>query len=200
MLQLSLQQVLTRLVALLVITALHGFLVALLARALGDKGPQYDGRLTLNPFQHLDFIAIPAACLFQVGWIKPMEIDSKALRGGWLGALGLVLVALAGTLAVGFLLFMAQGLVLTLIPQQTFAATAVSMLITIYDLTVWFVLVNLIPIPPLAGGIVLRALLPGVADRLQRYELVVRLALLAIFATGVVQAALQPLHDLFVRY
>ena len=50
----TLQQLVLRLFALLFIAGIHGAAVSATAVALGDQGPRHDGRLSLNPFVHLD--------------------------------------------------------------------------------------------------------------------------------------------------
>ncbi|MBQ2266502.1 MAG: site-2 protease family protein, partial [Clostridia bacterium] len=46
----------------------HGFI----ATKLGDPTPRYQGRLTLNPFAHIDYIGALCIILFGVGWAKPV--------------------------------------------------------------------------------------------------------------------------------
>ena len=78
MIDLSLQQYVLRLCAILVIAPVHGAAIAATARALGDQGPQHDGRLTLNPLVHLDILGTISGVLFAIGWIKPIAIDPAA--------------------------------------------------------------------------------------------------------------------------
>ena len=52
MLDLTLNVLVLRLVALVFIVAVHGAAVAATAVELGDEGPRHDGRLTLYPFAH----------------------------------------------------------------------------------------------------------------------------------------------------
>jgi hypothetical protein len=53
---LSLDQLLIRAGACVIIVTIHGAALAAIARALGDRGPQFDERLTLNPVSHLDIL------------------------------------------------------------------------------------------------------------------------------------------------
>jgi hypothetical protein len=63
MLELSLQQVLFRALAYLVIAGLHGFLIAGLARLFGTMGPSYDGRFTASPLVQLDLLGMLSSVL-----------------------------------------------------------------------------------------------------------------------------------------
>jgi hypothetical protein len=77
----TLQQFVLRLLAMVFVAAIHGFAVAGTACALGDPGPRYDGRLTANPFTHLDLLGTLAG-VFSLGWIRPIAIDPALLRFG----------------------------------------------------------------------------------------------------------------------
>ena len=87
MFDLTLAGLLTRLVVLLPIIAVHGFFLCLAARLLGDDGPSQDGRLTLNPLVHLDMLGALAFLAFGVGWITPLKLTPSALKGGICGVL-----------------------------------------------------------------------------------------------------------------
>ena len=83
---------------------------------LGDPGPRYDGRLTANPFVHLDLFGSLALLLFGLGWSKPVAIDRKLLRGGRAGLLPPVLVAFAGLLLAAVALRLATAPALSWLP------------------------------------------------------------------------------------
>src|SRR5258707_9304630 len=85
---LTLQQLVLRLIAYVFIAAVHGLAVAAVAVALGDQGPRYDGRLRVSPLAHLDIIGTAAGVLFSAGWIRPIAIDPFELRLGRLGFAG----------------------------------------------------------------------------------------------------------------
>ncbi|HXA26387.1 MAG TPA: site-2 protease family protein, partial [Acetobacteraceae bacterium] len=77
---LTLQQVVLRIGAVLLIASVHGFAVAATACAMGDAGPRYDGRLGLSPLRHVDPIGGLLVVLFTVGWIRPVAVDPGGLR------------------------------------------------------------------------------------------------------------------------
>src|SRR5580693_176866 len=88
-------------VALLwLLTTPHEFAHAWVATRLGDDTPRLQGRLTLNPLAHVDWLGttiLPAlTSLFGgglIGWGKPVQSNPAKLR--W-GLNGLALVAMAG--------------------------------------------------------------------------------------------------------
>src|SRR5258708_35300327 len=98
---LTLQQLVLRLIAYVFIAAVHGLAVAAVAVAMGDQGPRYDGRLRLNPLAHLDIIGTASGALFSVGWIRPIAIDPLELRLGRIGLAGLVSAGAPATLPGG---------------------------------------------------------------------------------------------------
>lgn len=193
MLELSLQQVLLRLVSLLVLTGLHGFLVALAARLFGARGPGYDGRLTPNPFTHIDLIAVITFVLFQIGWIRPVAVEASEVRGRGPGLVAVAVLALLATLALALLAWWARPLVFT-IATDPGVASGINIGIRVFvEMTVLFVVLNVVPIPPLTGGLALLAVAPRLHDLLSRYDLIVRVVLAALVGLGIVQIVLGPL-------
>lgn len=137
----------------------HGFV----ANWLGDPTARLQGRLTLNPLPHIDTVGsllIPGILLlsgssFLVGWAKPVPYNPYNLRyGKW----GEALVAAAGPatnvlIAVLFALLIRFELVISpLLIQVAILAIFANIALAI---------INLIPIPPLDGSKIVRALLPG---------------------------------------
>jgi Zn-dependent protease len=191
---LSIHQLLIRAGACILITAIHGFALAAIARALGDRGPQFDGRLTANPFRHLDFIGAPMMILFQLGWIRPIAIDPSELRLGRLGLVVCVFGSIATTLAAVALLLGLRIPVLKYMPEAI-VPTVIAMLNESVAMCTWFAALNLLPLPPLTGMHLLVAVRPSLAPLLTKYQIYIALALAALTLAGVVQPVLQPMRD-----
>src|SRR5579864_6371246 len=82
------------------LTTPHEFAHAWVATRLGDDTPQLEGRVTLNPLAHVDWmgtVILPALLSLIgggfLGWGKPVNTNPAKLRGG---LNGMALVALAG--------------------------------------------------------------------------------------------------------
>ena len=61
----------------------HGFA----AYQLGDPTAKVNGRLTLNPISHIDWIGLMLLLTVRVGWAKPVPVDMRNFRtqsGTWL--------------------------------------------------------------------------------------------------------------------
>ena len=141
-----------------ILTAPHEFAHAWVATKMGDDTPRREGRVTLNPLAHVDWIGtalLPAlTSLFGggfIGWGKPVNTNPSRLR--W-GHNGLALVALAGpasNVIFAVILGVAAVKAADLMPAfSEYAARGVR-------LSLYLALFNLLPVPPLDGSKLLLA-------------------------------------------
>ena len=187
------------LIAVLLHEVAHGWV----AEKFGDTTARYMGRITLNPFKHIDpwgtigipFILWLVNAPFLFGSAKPVPVNFNALRPR---RLGMFMVAIAGVVT-NVILALLMGLLLHIdgwvTPEQ-----APWVFMNIYRclmLNCVLATFNMIPILPLDGGRALNALLPAplqrVFGKLERIGLVVLLALLTIptlLGSSIVQDAL----------
>ena len=187
---LTLQLIAFRLLALLILVALQGAIVAAAAVALGDNGPKYDGRLTVSPASHVDPLGVVGMIIFGLGWGKPMDIDAGQLRTGLIGVVVIILAGFLGLLATAALLDALVRPALTALPH-TAALTTAAFLRTAASLAIWFALLSLVPVPPLTAGLLLGAL--GIRVPRPAQTVFAGLLLVAV-ATGVVRELLGPAH------
>jgi Zn-dependent protease len=190
---LTLQQLGLRLVAFVFVATVHGVTVAAAAVAMGDQGPRHDGRLTLNPLAHLDLVGTVCAMLFPVGWIKPVAIDPFALRTGRIGLAIVVAAGTAATLLSAVALGLARPFILPLLPD-TASTTAFALIDFVIALSVWFALVNVLPLPPLTGAHLLAIAAPAYHKVLTRIAPYAGLVLAVAAWSGIVTTALRPAY------
>jgi Zn-dependent protease len=195
---LTLQQVVLRIGAVLLIASVHGFAVAATACAMGDAGPRYDGRLGLSPLRHVDPIGGLLMVLFTFGWIRPVAVDPGRLRAGRVGLLIVIIVASCATLGFGLLLRVVRPIVLNMLPD-TAAATFFIFVEIVGQLCISFTLFNLLPLPPLTGAHLLVAALPLKRDLLRRTQPYVVVLLALLMATGVLAPLLAPGEAVIAR-
>lgn len=195
---LTLQQVMLRIGAVLLIASVHGFAIAATACAMGDSGPRYDDRLTLNPLRHIDPIGGLLTVLFTVGWIRPVAVDPGRLRAGQAGLLAMVVGASCATIALAVLLRLMRAFVLNMLPD-TAAATLFVFVETVGQLCVSFTVFNLLPLPLLSGQHILVAVLPQRRDTLRRAQPYFAVLLALLIATGVVARLLAPAEAAIAR-
>jgi Zn-dependent protease len=67
-------------VALIAGIAFHEFSHAFTADSLGDRLPRSQGRVTLNPFAHLDPTGTILMVMIGIGWGKPVQFNPYATR------------------------------------------------------------------------------------------------------------------------
>jgi len=189
----TLQQVVLRFCAMLLLVGIHGLFVAATANALGDPGPRYDGRLRLSPLAHVDLLGFASGVLLSIGWIKPIAIDPGALRIGRIGIVVIVTAAAVGVLLVIVALQLVRPLVLPVL-GDTASTLTFALIETIGQLGIWFALVNLLPVPPLTGSHLLTALVPATGEIMRRFHIYFALLLAALAATGLITRALEPAY------
>ena len=175
----------------------HGWV----ARKLGDPTAMMLGRLTLNPWKHIDpvgTVLVPLVLLlmggFIFGWAKPVPVTWENLKNP---KRDMALVAVAGPLsnlvmAIGWALVMKIGLLLG-DSHEWLALPLIYMAQAGIAINVILMLLNLLPVPPLDGGRVMTGLLPEQLSwkfsRIEPYGLIIIVALLA---TGMLGAILSP--------
>lgn len=187
---LTIQMALMRLLAGLLIVTVQGTAIAAAAVMLGDRGPRYDGRLAPLPSRHVDLLGLAAIVLTGFGWGKPVAIEAAQLRWGrW----GLVVAALAGSVALIVLAYLILLLViplLTLLPYSAGLTGAAFVRLTA-RLSVWMALFTLLPLPPLAGA----HLLAAAGIRLPRsVGIVIGVMLIVASGFGITRMVLGPVY------
>jgi Zn-dependent protease len=182
---LTLQHVVLRIFAGLLIVSVHGGAVAACAGAMGDPGPRHDGRLGLSPLRHVDLIGGLLIVLFTFGWIRPVVVDPGRLRFGRAGLVVVVVVASCATIAFAVLLRLVRPFVLNVLPD-TPAAMFFVFVEAVSQLCISFTLFNLLPLPPLTGQHFLVALWPGQRELFRRSQPYFAALLVVLIATGLV--------------
>ena len=189
----TLQQIVLRFCAMVLIVGIHGAVVAATACALGDPGPRYDERLRLSPLAHIDLLGFASGVLFSIGWIKPVAIDAAALRSGRIGLVVIVATAAIAILTFAVVLQLLRPLLLPFL-GDTPSTLTFGLIETIGQLGIWFALINLFPAPPLTGSHLLTAFIPAAGEFMRRYHIYFALGLTALAATGIITRMLEPVY------
>lgn len=149
-----------RIIVLLVCFPVHECAHAWMADKLGDRTGRNAGRITLNPFRHLDYMGTVFILLAGVGYAKPVPVNIRNFRHR---KRDFALTALAGPvsnllMAALFLLFIRFLPIRSFSPE--YGQLALRLLTYAAYINTSLAVFNLLPIPPLDGSRVLTAFLP----------------------------------------
>ena len=171
----------TWIVPVLISVTMHEAAHAYTANLLGDNTAKKLGRVTLNPFKHIDrfgTVILPLLLIlmnspFIFGWAKPVPVMFHRLKNP---LRDMVIVAIAGPLT-NIALAIISASILSLMQNLSLLDNLwiVRTLINFIFINIILAVFNMIPVPPLDGGRVAVGLLPKYFSyqlaKLERYGL-----------------------------
>lgn len=185
----DIRQMLIMLPGLLIALSFHEYAHARMADYLGDDTPYHQGRLTLNPLAHIDWLGFFMLLVVRFGWAKPVQVNPLNFKGVELRK-GMMLVSVAGP-GMNFLLAIVAALAMKmvyLLPHTGNTTIALTLLEPLLLYNVILGIFNLIPVPPLDGSKILAGILPDsqgvLLDNLERYGPIILLVLVFSGAIG----------------
>lgn len=172
----NLKEVILAAIAALFCLTIHEVSHGIVAYHLGDPTAKNAGRLTLNPFRHIDLLGFAVMLIARVGWATPVPVDPRYFKKP---KQGMAITAIAGPLSnflLSWLLLVLSGIVYRLLFMTPFWLFQILyplfiFLINAAVMSVGLGIFNLFPVPPLDGSKVYFSLLPDHAyDFLLRHE------------------------------
>lgn len=186
--------VLASLLCIMVHEISHG----LAAYFMGDNTAKRMGRLSFNPFRHVDLMGLVMMALLRFGWAKAVPVDMRKFRSP---RIGMAITAFAGPISNFFLMLIGVlGKVLFVLLYIQNSHNIWYVFAKFFDyvaiLSAGICVFNLLPIPPLDGSKVLFAILPDrLYGKLMRYEKYGMIFLAVILVSGLLDMPLNNLRN-----
>ena len=187
--------------AVLLAITVHEFGHAFAAYKLGDDTPLRQGRLSLNPFDHVDPLGLAMLLFAHIGWGKPVQIDPRNYNRNISVEKADAIVSFAGPL-MNFITAIVFALIYCAIMKFAGAVFVmskigiiiVSILIYIITMNIGLGVFNLIPLPPLDGSKIFLPILPHNAKSwFIEHEQTFYFIFLIIWITGIAGRLISPI-------
>lgn len=185
--------VFTAVVVFLICMPSHEFAHAYAAYKLGDPTAKQQGRLTLNPFKHLNLWGALMILIIGVGYAKPVPVNMINFKNK---KRDMAIVAFAGPLmnfAFG-VVFVFLYVILEVIYTNINITSSVAFVIwnilsgaffSISTISISLAIFNLIPIPPFDGSRILGYFLPDrIYYKIMQYEQIIFIVVLVLLWFG----------------
>lgn len=192
----DLREFLISMLALVICITIHEFAHAFSAVRAGDDTPRKQGRISLNPLDHLDpmgtiMMVLSSLSGFGIGWGKPVRVNPANFRRPRWDNLR---VSLWGPLS-NILTAAVLGTVLRFW-GASMNPNALEFVFMLTLISIGLAVFNLLPIGPLDGGHILSALLPVETAKkfdffMARYGLLIFLGLI-FMGDGILSKILDP--------
>lgn len=187
--------------AVLLAITVHEFGHAFAAYKLGDDTPLRQGRLSLNPFDHVDPLGLAMLLFAHIGWGKPVQIDPRNYNRNISVEKADAIVSFAGPL-MNFITAIVFALIYCAIIKFAGTAFIMSNIGIIIIAIVWYIITmniglgvfNLIPLPPLDGSKIFLPILPYNAKSwFIEHEQIFYFVFLIIWITGIAGRLISPI-------
>ena len=136
----------------LISLTIHEFAHAFVAFKCGDPTAKLAGRMTINPFKHVDMMGFLMFIFLGVGWAKPVPTNPLNFKKYKKGTRAVSLAGVAANFLLGLL---SAGIIAILLATVGINSVAMGY---VYYILLYFMLVNsflvmfnILPIPPMDG-------------------------------------------------
>ena len=187
--------------AVLLAITVHEFGHAFAAYKLGDDTPLRQGRLTLNPFDHIDPLGIAMLLFAHIGWGKPVQVDPRNYNRDISVEKADAIVSFAGPL-MNFITAIIFALIYCAIykfASLSFLISNVGIIIvtivgSVVTMNIGLGVFNMIPLPPLDGSKIFLPILPRNAKYwFIQHEQMFYIMFLIIWITGIAGRLISPI-------
>ncbi|HHW23883.1 MAG TPA: site-2 protease family protein [Clostridiales bacterium] len=190
--------ILLRIPIILIALTVHEVAHGKAALWMGDTTARDMGRLSLNPFRHIDPIGAIVMLIFGFGWAKPVPINARRFKNP---KTGMALSALAGpasNLILAFFGLVLLRLLYVVLPNEIspgfpfyLITTTILFLMMFASMNMALAIFNLLPVPPLDGSRILFGFLPNkLYFGIMRYERFIAAGIMVLLFLGVLDKPL----------
>ena len=176
-------RVLYMLPGIIIALTVHEYAHARVADDLGDPTARMQGRLTLNPFAHIDIMGLLVLFIAGFGWAKPVPFNPSYFKSPRKDELK---VALAGPLTNIFCAFFLVAAMVFLQKRGIISqySAPLNVLLATIRINASFAVFNMLPLVPLDGAKVFGNILPvrysRYLDQIAPYSSMILLTLVLI--------------------
>lgn len=174
----------------------HGWV----ANKCGDDTARLQGRLTFNPFAHLNPIGTIMIFLFGIGYANPVPVNPARLKHP---RKDMALISLAGPLSNLIMAFISVFIFYAVSVFDNGSTVMYAIMYFFYfaaSVNVTLAVFNLLPIPPLDGAKILGAVLPDrIYFKYMQYERYVMIALFVLLFVGVLNTPIAWLSSFMMK-
>ena len=193
---------------ILIAITFHEFAHAFAADKLGDDTPRRQGRLSLNPFTHLDLFGTIMLVFAGFGWGKPVEINPRNFNRDISLNKAEAIVAAAGPIMnfiVAILFEIVLCIMIKFVPDlyvvggDILATSEIwklvaQTIISVISINIGLGVFNLIPLPPLDGSKILSGFLPyNARNWLDSHSQIFEFIFIALWIVGILSLIISPL-------
>lgn len=192
-----------RLPALLIGLSFHEAAHAYAAYRAGDPTARNLGRMSLDPFRHLDLVGTLMLLFVGFGWAKPVPINPRNFKNPRKDEFMVSIAGIATNLALAFIF---TGIYVLLLTNGWTDANGIvdGFIISIIGINTVLAVFNLIPVPPLDGHHLITAAFPRTERffySISRYNIFILIGVILVLSnTGILSFMINFVMNGFFRF
>ena len=189
--------------AVLIAITVHECGHAIAAYKLGDDTAYRQGRISLNPLDHIDPLGLAMLLFAHIGWGKPVQVDPRNYNRNISVEKADAIVSIAGP-AINLILAFIFTLIYfaiykfagTIIYTSTIGYIVMQMIMYIITINIGLGIFNLIPLPPLDGSKVIKPFLSyNLKTWFENREGIFYVIFIALWITGIAGIIISPIIE-----